>query len=282
MWYWRYELRPRRRLSALAGTAPRHGALIRVGDGFADVHPWPELGDLPLDAQLESLTRGGTTPLTSKSLQFAAADGDARRAGRSLFAGLTIPESHWPADAGPAPDGFDTVKVKMWRGKRIDPGLSGYRLRLDYNATLTAAEFLAEDIPVEAIDFVEDPCPYDAAAWRRIREAKRVRLARDRGRGEEEGVDVLVVKPAMQEFPAGGMEVVVTSYMDHPLGQLAAAWTAALHVPGARCGLLTHLLYEADPFIERLRVEGARLVPPAGTGFGFDDLLERLPWEPLR
>jgi len=30
-----------------------------------------------------------------------------------------------------------------------------------------------------------------------------------------------------------------------------------------------------------LRTDGARLLPPEGTGIGFDDLLERLPWQRL-
>ena len=53
IWYWPYELTPKRRLSAIAADAPRQGALVRIEDGFADVHPWPELGDEPLDGQLE-------------------------------------------------------------------------------------------------------------------------------------------------------------------------------------------------------------------------------------
>src|SRR5436305_13717734 len=110
---WRYTLIPRRSLSPLAGARPRHGALIRVGDGVGDVHPWPELGDAPLDEQLALLARGQTTALTAQSLHFAAIDAAARCDGRSLFDGVTIPESHWPADAGAAPDAFDTLKVKM-------------------------------------------------------------------------------------------------------------------------------------------------------------------------
>ena len=68
MFVWRYTLVPRRSLSPLAGARTREGALIRVGDGFADVHPWPELGDAPLDEQLALLARGETTPLSERSL----------------------------------------------------------------------------------------------------------------------------------------------------------------------------------------------------------------------
>src|SRR5687768_6861088 len=88
----------------------REGALLRVDDGFADVHPWPELGDLPLDSQLALLVRGEITPLTAASVRLARLDGDARRRGISLFEGLTIPLSHWPGND--PPPGFDTVKTK--------------------------------------------------------------------------------------------------------------------------------------------------------------------------
>lgn len=281
MWFWRYELHPLRRLSAVAGPGPRHGALIRVDEGFADVHPWPELGDAPLEEQLAGLARGETTPLTRQSLRVAALDGDARRRGVRLFDGLTIPESHWPAAAGEVPPAFDTVKVKMSRGAAIDPALLRYRLRLDYNASLSADEFLAEKLPLDSIDFVEDPCPFDSARWAELRRRTGVRLALDRGSDDDPAIDVLVVKPAVQDVPASAKEIVITSYMDHAIGQLAAARVAARQAASPRCGLLTHLLFENDPFFERLRIDGARLVAPPGTGFGFDDLLVELPWKKL-
>jgi O-succinylbenzoate synthase len=273
--YWPYELIPRRRLSGIAAEGPRRGALIRVNGGFSDVHPWPELGDAPLDEQLARLRRGETTPLTASSLRFAVVDAAARRDGRSLFDGLTIPPSHWPGADPPA--GFDTVKLKS-----IDHIPDNVRLRIDFNATLTAVEFerIAATLPRERIDFIEDPCPYDAATWRALRASTGLRLALDRGTGTED-VDVIVVKPAVQEIPSTHAEIVVTSYMDHPLGQLCAAYAAATAHITTTCGLVTHVLYESDPFIERMHIDGTRLVAPGGTGFGFDDLLEHLPWKSL-
>ena len=273
-WIWRYTLTPRRRLSEIARPGPREGALLRAGDGFADVHPWPELGDAPLDEQLALLARGEQTPLTRASLRLAGLDGDARRRGVSLFEGLTIPESHWPGDD--PPDGFDTVKLKGISS--IPPRV---RLRIDFNATLSADEFMqiAPTLPRERVDFIEDPCPYNELDWLLIRERTGLRLALDRGMGV---ADVLVHKPAISaEFPETGSEIVVTSYMDHPVGQLGAACIAATHRVSAHCGLFTHVLYESNEFIERVHSDGARLLPPDGTGVGFDDLLERLPWRRL-
>jgi O-succinylbenzoate synthase len=248
----------------------REGALLRAGDGFADVHPWPELGDAPLDEQLALLARGETTALTRASLRLADLDRDARRRGVSLFEGLTIPLSHWPGNDPPV--GFDTVKIKS-----VVDVPEQVRIRIDFNARLTAEEFLqiAKTLPRERIDFIEDPCAYDEALWRELRERTGLRLALDRFEGE---ADVLVHKPALRtEWPRHN-DVVVTSYMDHPVGQFGAAYVAATHETNARCGLMTHVLYEPDAFIERVEREGARLLPPRGTGIGFDDLLESLTW----
>jgi O-succinylbenzoate synthase len=291
VWVHRYELVPKRALSSLAGTAPRRGALIRAGSGFADVHPWPELGDFALDEQLAKLARGDTTPLTRASLRMAAIDGVAREGRWSLFEGLAVPPSHWHDNGDPVPPGFDTVKVKMRADSDVAPlrRLAGFRLRLDFNATPNADQMIrfVRSLPADvrqSIDFLEDPCPYDAAVWRELRASLGLRLALDRGY-ECDAVDVLVVKPAVQEARLAfglGKEVVITSYMDHPVGQLGAAFIAATHADRvARCGLLTHTLFEKNDFIEQIRTDGARLVPPEGSGIGFDQLLETLPWKKL-
>jgi O-succinylbenzoate synthase len=274
IWVHRYSLMPRRKLSGVANPGAREGALLRIDDGFADLHPWPELGDLPLDVQLTMLARDETTMQTRASLELARLDRGARMRGESLFDGLTIPESHWPGND--PPPGFDTVKIKG-----ALPVPEHVRLRIDFNATLTAEEFLsiADTLPRERVDFVEDPCPYEPATWARLRAATGLRLALDRTSGD---ADVLVHKPALHpEFPASDREIVVTSYMDHPVGQFGAAYVAATHRTSARCGLMTHVLYEPNAFIERVECEGARLLPPKGTGIGFDDLLDHLSWTAL-
>ena len=174
IWIHRYELVPRRSLSALAGARPRRGVLLRDGGGFADLHPWPELGDPPLDEQLAMLARGETTPAVRASLRLARLDGDARARGVSLFEGLTIPESHWPGND--PPEGFDTIKIKG-----VMPIPRDVRVRIDFNATLSAAEFLriAASLPRGQIDFIEDPCPFDASTWSDLRRKTKLRLAYD-------------------------------------------------------------------------------------------------------
>lgn len=269
----RYRLVPRRELSPRAGMRTREGALLRVDDGFADLHPWPELGDRPLEEQLALLARGTPTAQTRASLALARLDGDARRRGVSLFDGLMIPESHWPGSE--PPDGFDTVKIK-----EVMPVPENVRIRIDFNARLTAEEFLrvAVRLPHARIDFIEDPCPYDESMWRALREKTGLRLALDRFEGS---ADVLVHKPALSDVFPKHDDVVVTSYMDHVVGQFGAAYVAATHRVNPRCGLFTHVLYEPDAFIDRIETAGARLLPPRGMGIGFDDLLSALRWKRL-
>ena len=101
-------------LNARSDRTEFEGALIKVGDGFGCIHPWPELGDAPLDQQLQTLAAGKETPLIRRALHCCRVDGKARELGESLFAGLTIPDSHYtlPPDAHDVPDAFSAVKVK--------------------------------------------------------------------------------------------------------------------------------------------------------------------------
>ena len=104
---------------------------------------------------------------------------------------------------------------------------------------------------------------------------------------------VMVIKPAVDEpFLLGeaaishNQRVVLTSYMDHPVGQAFAAWEAArleLQFPGlvGMCGLQTHHLFEPNEFTEALGPWSPEFKPPEGLGLGFDDLLAAQPWTRL-
>ena len=312
----RYELRRR-------DGATRRGALLRVefGErlvGYADCHPWHERGDLPLDEQLERLARALPTPITRNALAFAREDASARAAARPLGAGLVVPESHhlvWDrpglADMAreietAAHEGFRTFKIKSGPAGEIDARrlrslareLPGVRFRLDFESSLDGGRLhrFVDAIGEAAgsVDFIEDPVPWDP---RRGFPETWVRLALDRG-VESEGrpdrpADVLVLKPAVNDTTAvvaraasWDRPIVVTSYLDHPLGQVAAAWTAArIARENPRsvetCGLLSHRVYEPDAFSERLPARGPAFPLFDEPGYGFGDLLGGLTWEPL-
>lgn len=321
IWIFRYELLALAELNARATKASRVGALLRVGDGFADLHPWPELGDVPLDEQLTLLASGTTTPSTEASLHLAKADGEARAAKRSLFQGLSIPKSHHlqlttasEIDIRElARQGFERVKVKAGKDldserawitevlSEIDETHVTVKIRIDFNAsvTLSQLEHFLSFIPMSLrrhIDFVEDPLPYDPDTWQELRDAHGVRLAADFEKPSDgfRGIDTLVIKPARENVAAQlamaevhRLRVVVTSSLDHPVGQMGAAFVAARiqrDHPALLddCGLLSHQIYQPNAFSDRIGSEGSRLIPPSGNGIGFDDLLAALPWERLK
>ncbi|MGK0190264.1 MAG: O-succinylbenzoate synthase [Verrucomicrobiales bacterium] len=312
--FWRYVLQPSAALNARSGHAPCEGALLRIDGGHGCVHPWPALGDLSLDQQLSRLADGRPTFQTSRALYCCSIDGAARKEHRSLFHGLEIPKSHViVVDAAHlglrAPEfhaeGFDTVKVKV--GRDIDREATlinafaaewiarhpGHKIRLDFNASIAPADVLIFAAALSraargSIDFIEDPCPYAAGTWHALQQKTGLTFALDRDEEQHRtgaAIPIRVWKPACSPAPpaSSSARLVVTSYMDHAIGQMFAAYEAA-RFPGKleTCGLLTHSLFECDGFFDSLRVSDARLVQQQGHGLGFDGMLSALPWKSLK
>jgi o-succinylbenzoate synthase len=264
-----YELIPKASIGSVALPSPRKGALLKIyfddeTCGYSDCFCWPELGDLPLEDQLQLLREGKLTDLTSQSLAFARLDAQARKEKVSLWEGLQIPKSHFLLTdvkqlnshclRSVAQSGFSTLKVKcgakieqdaqillQWKDLLDDLNL---KLRLDFNSSLSflkANEFLKSLGPVRSsIDFIEDICEYDSRSWYELQDRWQVRLALDRMpnqknfQPEKGSFSVWILKPAIQNpewivLQAQKLEtsLVVTSYLGHPWSQLCAAWVAA-------------------------------------------------------
>ncbi len=301
--------------------------------GHADLHPWEEFGHAPLAENLGSLRTDQPTPLADLAVRHARIDAAARRAGLSLFDGIPEVRSHalftnWAAAPRSAfeecvVDGYTAAKLKIGHDPERESAalnaLAGLplRWRLDANAQgrderparpldpirtsgpLVPAHFLAQLSAgiLRNIEFLEDPTPYNSAAWSALSEREKIPLALDWELPSSPppwpGARILVIKPASQDaFPLAlaaahaGMEIVVTHSMDHPLGQAVALWTAMRlrqrHGDLVRDGgLQTKGLYQADEFSAQIRTLGPHTAPPPGTGFGFDGLLGRLPWKTL-
>lgn len=295
--------------------APGRGVLLRIEKedrvGYADLHPWPSLGDLSIEEQLEKLKRGETTSQINQSLQFAEWDAVARKERRHLFEGILVPKSHLFIGSiysiEKASDG-DVVKVKM--GDRLDDEIdfmisqrqfikkNHLKFRIDFNEKLKVPQFelfldrCAWLLPI--IDFVEDPFPYDTKKWAEFQEHYKISLAADRqsyeALGKPESSHTIVIKPAIQNIDRlhyCGQKLVVTSYLDHPIGQLAAAYCAVQlqsKYPEScvLAGLNSHDFYRSTEFSSRLEVNNGHLYPSQkGTGWGYDDLLKELKWIPL-
>lgn len=308
--YSTYELQSR------AFLGKRTGSLLRCKFedgtlGYADCHPWPELGDLPLQQQLKKLAQGKLTPLTKRARYFANLDAKARAQNLLLFTGLKIPPSHMLMShfTEDIPSGISRIKIKLGRRfpkeeisclqKLLCTLPENVKVRLDFNGRLSRQGFEKYLMEIgewrEKIDFIEDPFPYCPFGWEQVQNVFGVRLACDRDseirRKDVESHCVSVIKPAIQDeslFNAmDHRKIVITSYLDHPLGQLSAAFVAAKLFENAsmhldQCGLLTHEIYQTTEFSAQLKRQGPTLLPPSeGTGFGFDKLLEKQKWQEL-
>lgn len=293
-------------MNALTERREVHGALIRAGQGFGCINPWPELGDESLSQELRRLKEGLPGKLGRRALQCAALDGDARRHRVSLYAGLEMPvcHGHLSGDNWDDVADFSVVKVKVDGSRMLklrevlnQASQRFQRVRLDFNGTGNARLLISwwkslRTQDREAVDYIEDPCPFDLHDWSEM-EQEGLPLALDRSsKNGKFGYDVAVLKPSVEDIDLilskerGDRRLVVTSYMDHALGQMYAAFECARmrqFDPRADMfhGLATHTLFEGDPFFDQLSLSDGRLSAIEGTGLGFDDLLEGLPWKEL-
>ena len=193
MQYSPYTLYPLGALSARAAAQPRQGVLLR-GDngGYACLQPWPELGEAPLEYELDALRDGTPLRLGARALKCVELDGAARAKGESLFAGLRVPRSHatLPVSATPGQvynlhqRGFRVGKIKVVpklaatveRLVNLASMVPDWKWRVDFNCTLSLEDALQfwEMLPPamrQRIDFVEDPCYYDVAVWQALQDA---------------------------------------------------------------------------------------------------------------
>lgn len=319
--FYRYELHPK---PLLGKPKPkfREGALIRVEwpnqnvIGYGDCHPWPELGDAPLQMQLEKLTRSSMTPLMEQTVWLAKRDGLARAQRNNLVQQnpkirnhvlITHPLRVTDAEfASWRAQGFSHLKIKMGKDlkKELDwlnniGRVHAFRLRIDFNAKLTWDDFeffsLGIDPTVRTkIEYVEDPFPFVNSEWEKARallplaidlEAKNVNW--DNGKAP---FSYIILKPAVQDVQTVvdrairlRKPLIVTSYMDHPVGQLhalAVAGDLRRQYPNLLldCGLMSNGEYEDNSFTPHFKIQGPYIAGVDGYGVGYDNLLGSLPW----
>ena len=311
----RYTLHSRRGLNSRSDDTSHEGILIRINGGYGCIQPWEVLGDPSLEEVIDDLRhRRLLRPLVQQAVECTKIDGAARREGVSLFDEVNVPRSHATIVGGrdkveaAIAAGFDVIKMKAGRDANAEVALINsvhadhpdLRWRLDFNNSLSGGEVenyiegLCAGVR-EQIDFLEDPCRIDDPAWLEVRKVYGIPLAVDREIPEATSAFRYgVLKPAADDVETiclralrEAWKVVVTSYMDHPLGQCYAAWCAgnidkrftAILDPVA--GLQTHGLFEPTAFTERLGAPSPEWQSPGGTGLGFDDLLRDLQWEEL-
>jgi O-succinylbenzoate synthase len=329
------------------GSPEREGALIRIANkhdvfGYADLHPWTELGDPSLAEQLQLLRNFRPHELAQRSLALALLDANARTAGLNLLENAVLPPSHalvtdFLQDSSGfgellrlEAEGFTRFKFKLGRdfgaeAKRLNDwsaiAHSSSLLRLDFNSSLAPGQFLnfwraLSEQTQARVEFIEDPEPWSAPAWAEVfgqldKKEKSPSFALDRlstsqlqelesqvskvgtePSSKSVSFQFMILKPAVQDpgrlvdlAAKTNSRLIVTSYLDHPVGQMGAAYLASTVLsrtqPPETCGLLSHFAYERTDFSEQISSQGPQLFSTEGTGVGFDQLLEEQPWQEL-
>lgn len=278
------------------------GFLIHHAGGYGCVQPWPTLGHASLDDHWQALEQGFSLPLLERALLCAQMDGAARVESRSWWKNADVPRSH-ATITDLDEKGFD-LSERGFTYAKLKVGVDGIEqlvhwsdhhpdcaLRLDFNEVPALAEMqswfsLLPERVIQRIDWIEDPFPFDALQWRRWQQETGFRLALDLGLSDETAATEwqTIWKPAWQELPrtVAAESIVVTSAMDHPVGQCWAAYCAAQAGVKQVCGLRTDHLFANDDFLERMGPWCPAWPKLGGTGMGFDDLLEKLPWTRIR
>lgn len=263
IWTSNYQLYPKGALSSNQQHLFRKGTLLRVEFepgciGYADLCPYQKFGDHPLEIEMQHLTRGQMTRLSSRSIYFARQDAEARLRCESLFNELRIKNHFFISDflnfdLHRLPilqaQRFTEFKVKMGSELLLETEMlkalvekfsADAKVRIDFNGRLSRDKFrgwLDKNILwlKPHLDFIEDPFSYEAKEWESINKNYSVRLALDLSADpiltKAAGAQVVVIKPAIQSsfdvFKAlGGAEAqhhfVMTHYMDFPVGQMSA------------------------------------------------------------
>ncbi|KYG63276.1 hypothetical protein AZI85_04385 [Bdellovibrio bacteriovorus] len=320
-----YSLQPLQALNAVAGAGAREGVLLKIEwadglKGYADLHPWPELGDLTLEEQLSNLRRGKMSAQIEQCFWLARRDAQARKDGKSLFdAGEKLKNNFLLSDFSAVKpgfldelkkEGFTTLKIKVGRNLQEEAELlthiaaAGLKIRLDFNAVATWQIFerFMGSLPATvkpSIEYVEDPFPFDVAAWSEAK--KLVKIAVDNQydkvpweKLQKAPFDVIVIKPAkidvdkaISQCKQWNLKATVTSYMDHAVG-IAHAAAVAMELKKLHgemileAGCLTHRQFKMDTFSAELNTQGPYLLKVKGHGIGFDKLLEGVPWHQLK
>lgn len=287
-----YSLIKKNKVNALDRSATQKGSLVRIYEsesvwGVADICPWPDLGDLPLEQEIAQKGQ-----LFQRALQLAEEDLQARREKKSLLQDLWVDNNILVTDYStfdfnqPQLNGH-TFKIKgdkqLFRLIEVlQAAPKSLVFRIDFNSVLGRDEFqifLDHISPQVQIEYIEDPCGYDEVLWRKWDQI--IPIAVDFVAAEDR-YSVRIIKPAREKLQDGKKNV-ITSSMDHPVG-VAHALRFAQKNAENKSGLLTLDLYEATPFHPYFIYRGVSEInfhEKALNDFGIGmtpDLLQR-PWK---
>jgi O-succinylbenzoate synthase len=321
-----YTLKPVQNLNRLTEIQDREGLLLKIDwpdghTGYADLHPWPELGDATWEEQLSGLRQGRISIMMEQAIWLARRDAVQRKMQRNIFDGLpTIKNNYLISDVASEPDGlidrlkadgFESVKVKVGRDMKAEAELishlgkdGAFKVRVDFNGIgtwQTYEKFMSsvDRIALQRVQYAEDPFQYDEQAWIEARKFCPIAIDNQIHKVKFEALktrpfDVIVIKPAKvdvlaitQEAVVRDLKLTVTSYMDHPVGvmhSLSVACELKKTHPQRTldAGCSTTRLYQMDTYAAEVVPTGPYLKRPAGKGIGFDIQLAKEPWSQIK
>ena len=288
--------------------------------GYSDYHPWRELKGCNLFERLQYIRKARESDAFQHSVAQAQIDAQFRRENRNgfdPFCHLQLSNHYLISDVSNfsklkllelEAQGYYRFKVKMGRSLRSETAAlrelcrgcgDETRFRLDFNESLDIKDFRIwldkNSTLLNQVEFIEDPIPFEASQWEYLSHKYPVRLALDQAANplkvDPSAFDVLILKPTIQDvakvmrrYAVLDHPLVLTHYMDHPLGQSIAGWWAywTKEKFGNRvleCGLQSRGIFEESEF--HLSSDSPQFIPPKGSGWGFDELLCELKWTKL-
>ncbi len=291
-------------LKTLHSQQVRPGYLLKIStndfaEGYADLFPWPEYGDPEVHQIKNLILAERKSPLIEKSFLMAQRDGRARAQNQSLLESLRF-KNHFlvpdllSLEASQLEDlfikaqdqGFDRFKIKVCRDWSLEQRILSKsvkhlkdktKLRLDCNLKAPTNFFNSLLTFKDFIELIEDPF-LSSDLW-----PDQDWVAYDHPPFAYETVDSTwqIMKPAYQNVTdAKANQVIVTSYLDHPIGIAHAFFEASfLGVQKNEYGLMSHFTYEPNEFYSEIQTEGPWLSFKPGPGIGFEEHLKQQDWQ---
>jgi len=295
-----YTLKPLSAPNRLSAIKPRKGALLRVKFdkidhfGYADLFSWPELGDPTIEELIESL-KAHPYRQAAASLAWANYEAKAKQQGVSLINQTQVKNHKTMTELCEIEDFYSHAKIKITSLAQYKEVLNFVKgndkiFRFDFNGLLqTKDEATHYSIPSH-VDFIEDPFMSSLMEDESALKLFKCQIAVDKDETPKKIKlsDVWVVKPVyyspeylLEQIKGSQKRIVITSNMDHPLGQIIALHVAQ-HLPRETHGLLTQHVYETHAHSDWISQDKNILLSQGqGAGWGLDSQFETLNWTRL-
>lgn len=293
-----YQLIPKQSLNRLQKNFPVKGALLRISEnnhhGYVDCLCWPQFGELPFSQIIENIRNGNMNDsLTQRLLQVAKSDLNARKDKVQLLAGIRDLKNHSYVFSY-SEESTQVIKVKMSGEFESDKQViltllkdkPDVKLRLDFNSGMQELQidqfikFL--NLHKTHIDFIEDPFSGALSDLNKFSQRTEIGVALDWWpvQIKLEWNGPLILKPLHEDpqlFLNLPNRIIVSSLMDHPLGQVQAA-SLASHWPNEIHGLRSEVFYNENSYTKTLRQYFSGELDQTTFGYGFGELLEMENW----